>query len=166
MQDGPGGGVWGETADEIVYSGCGLVPIYAAGFLEDLGSRTELTCIYGLLTYLFYCTGQDFIKGFYRKVGSKGHQFIMHGPCIVIWQYGDTLLMDDIACIYFMLKEEGCYTGLLVSVYYCPVDWGGSSILRKEGGMQIEGTQTGHVPYYLREHTEGYYYLEVCFESP
>ena len=41
-EDGPGCGVWGEAADEVTDARGGLVPVYAAGILEDLGGGAEL----------------------------------------------------------------------------------------------------------------------------
>ena len=39
---GPGCRIWGKTADEVIDAGGGLIPVYTAGLLEDLGCRAEL----------------------------------------------------------------------------------------------------------------------------
>ena len=62
-EDGPGCGVWGETPDEVVYAGGGLIPVYAAGLLKDLGGRTEFIGRNIRLRYGSYISGQDIIKG-------------------------------------------------------------------------------------------------------
>jgi hypothetical protein len=85
----------------------------------------------------------------------------MHGLSVVIGQDRNTLLVDYIAGVNLMLEEKGGYASLLVTVYDGPVDGGGSAVLREQGTVEIEGAQAWHVPYYFREHTEGYYYLEI-----
>ena len=62
MQDGPGGGVWGETSYEIVYLCCWLIPVNSAGFLEDLGGRAQFRLGQGLLAYLLYGAGYDVVE--------------------------------------------------------------------------------------------------------
>ena len=103
MQDGPGGWVWGEAADEVTDAGCRLVPVYAAGLLEDLGSRTEFTDRDIRLRYGLDIAGQDILQGTDGKVCSQYHQFVMHGLSIVIGQNRNTLLVDYIAGVNLML---------------------------------------------------------------
>ena len=67
-EDGPGGGVWGEATDEIVYAGGGLIPVYAAGILEDLGGGAELIGRNIRLRYGSYISCQDIIKSLDSKV--------------------------------------------------------------------------------------------------
>ena len=62
-EDGPGCGVWGEAPDEVVYAGCRLIPVYAAGILEDLGGGAELIGRYLRLRDGSYISRQDIIKG-------------------------------------------------------------------------------------------------------
>ena len=62
-EDGPGCGVWGEAPDEVVYTGCRLIPVYAAGILEDLGGGAELIGRYLRLRDGSYISRQDIIKG-------------------------------------------------------------------------------------------------------
>ena len=55
----------------------------------------------------------------------------MHGSGSVIGQNRNTLLVDYVTCVYFMLKEESGYTCLLVTIDYGPVYGGSSSVLRQ-----------------------------------
>ena len=92
MQGGPGGGIWGEASDEVVYSGGGLVPVYPASFFEDFGSGTEFAGGDGILRDRLYAIGDDIFQGADGQAGSKFHEFVMEGAGIVSGQYGDALL--------------------------------------------------------------------------
>ena len=70
MQDGPGGWVWGEAADEVTDAGGGLIPVYAAGFLEYLGGGTEFTDWDIRLRYRFDIAGKDILQGTDGKVSA------------------------------------------------------------------------------------------------
>ena len=70
MQDGPGGWVWGEAADEVTDAGGGLIPVYAAGLLKDLGSGTEFTDRDIRLGYGLDITGKDILQGTDGKVSA------------------------------------------------------------------------------------------------
>ena len=49
----------------------------------------------------------------------------------------------------------------MVSVDHCPVYRGGASVLRQQGGVEIECAQTWHSPYRFRKHSEGDHYEKV-----
>ena len=131
-EDGPGCGVWGETPDEVVYAGGGLIPVYAAGLLEDLGGRTEFIGRNIRLRYGSYISGQDIIKGPDSEVCTQLHELVMESANVIGRQYGYAFLMDYIAGIYLVFEEEGGYASLLIAVDYGPVYGSGSSILRQK----------------------------------
>lgn len=131
-EDGPGCGVWGETPDEVVYAGGGLIPVYAAGLLKDLGGRTEFIGRNIRLRYGSYISGQDIIKGPDGEVCTQLHELVMESANVIGRQYGYAFLMDYIAGIYLVFEEEGGYASLLIAVDYGPVYGSGSSILRQK----------------------------------
>ena len=131
-EDGPGCGVWGETPDEVVYAGGGLIPVYAAGLLKDLGGRTEFIGRNIRLRYGSYISGQDIIKGPDGKVCTQLHELVMESANVIGRQYRYAFLMDYIAGIYLVFEEEGGYARLLIAVDYGPVYGSGSSILRQK----------------------------------
>ena len=74
---------------------------------------------------------------------------------------GDAYLLDDLARINLMLQEEGGDTCFCFTVDDGPVDGGSSTILGQEGGVQVEGAQTGHVPHHFGQHAESHHNLQV-----
>ena len=165
VEDGPSGRVWGETSDEVVDAGCGLVPVYAAGLLEDLGGGTQFAGRDGILGDWLYAVVQDILQGLDGEVGAQSHKLVMHGAGIVGGQDWYALTIDYVAGVYLMLEEEGGHACFLVAVYDCPVDRSGTAVLRQEGAVQVEGSQARHVPYHLGEHSEGHYYLKIGLEG-
>ena len=165
MKDSPGGGVWGEASDKVVYSGGGLVPVYAAGLLEYLGGRAQFIGRNLSLRDRLDITGKDILQGFNSQVGTKSHKLVVHSAGIIGRQDWDAFPVDDITCINLVLKEEGGYASLLVTVYYCPVNGSGTAILGQQRTVQVKGAQTRHAPYNLGEHAERHHNLQVGIQG-
>lgn len=165
VQDSPGGGVWGEASDKVVYSGGGLVPVYAAGLLEYLGGRAQFIGRNLSLRDRLDITGKDILKGADRQVGTKSHKLVVHGAGIVGRQDWYAFPVDYVAGINLVLKEKGGYASLLVTVYYCPVYGSGTAILGQQRAVQVKGAQTRHAPYNLGEHTERHHNLQVGIQG-
>ena len=68
------------------------------------------------------------------------------------------------ACINVFVYHEGGDTAHLLAVYHCPVDRGGTAILREKSSMEIERTELRHRPNLFRQHPEGHDYEQICLE--
>ena len=60
-----------------------------------------------------------------------------------------------------MVEEERGDTCLRLSVDDGPVDGCCPTVLWQQGGMDIEGAETGHSPHYFGQHAEGYNHLQI-----
>ena len=70
-------------------------------------------------------------------------------------------LTDDLTRIDLMRKKESSHAGLRITIDNRPVDRSGTPVLRKQGGMQIKSSQTGHIPDHLRQHTRRHHDLQI-----
>ena len=85
----------------------------------------------------------------------------MNGFYIVGISDRQMFLTDDLTRINLMRKKESSHAGLRITIDNRPVDRSGTPVLRKQGGMQIKSSQTGHIPDHLRQHTKSNYNLQV-----
>ena len=69
--------------------------------------------------------------------------------------------VDDAACVYFVVEEEGGNASFCLAVDDGPVDGGSTAVLRQQGGVEVEGAHGGHGPDDLGQHAEGNDDLEV-----
>ena len=162
----PCGRIRRKSAHKVVHLLHPGIPIDTAGFLENLRSRTQFFCLGQLLLRRSLdLTFQNGIHGFYYQVTAQFHQLVVHHLHIVGIGNRDTYLIDDFSGIDFMFQEKGRNSGFSLSVDDRPVDRSSPTILRQQRGMQIESSQTRHVPYHFRQHTESHHNLQVSFQS-
>ena len=133
---------------------------------ENFGSRTEGTINHKLaLGNRTDRSGSHIAHGAKDKLGTKVHETVMDSLCIIVWKNWHSLAIDDLTRINVVVEEKGGDARLGVAINDCPVDGGSTTILRQEGGMEVECTKARHGPNHLGEHAEGYNHLKVCFKS-
>ena len=79
----------------------------------------------------FEVSGHDMSQSAFYQIGTQGHQSVVHGAYIIL--IGDVYgaLVDDIAGVYFVLKEESGYACACIAVDDGPVDGRGAAIVRQ-----------------------------------
>ena len=143
-QFGPGRGIGREAAYEVVDALHGLVPVDAARFLEDFGSRFQFARhAHLLLRDAVDGAVQNGVHGFGHQLAAQHHQLVVNDAHVVRIGNGDAYLLDDLARINFMLQEEGRDARLRLAVDDGPVDGRSSAVLGQQGGVQVEGAQAG-----------------------
>ena len=103
----------------------------------------------------------DELDGIDGCLRTKVHESVIDILYIGIVGDGEGALEDDPASVYLVVEEEGGDTCLGLAVDDSPVDGCGTTILREQGGMDIEGAVRGHSPNDLGQHTEGDDNLQV-----
>ena len=74
---------------------------------------------------------------------------------------GDLLAHDDSTLVDFLVEEEGGEARLSLPVDDGEVDGCCATVLGQEGGMEVEGAQSRHLPHYGRQHPEGHHDEQV-----
>ena len=163
----PGSRIRRKATHEIVYLLHSLAPIDAAGFLENLWSRTK----FGVYLDQFFLrnrldrAGKNRFDRFKHQITAKHHEFVVHDFHIVGIGNRYTYLLDNVARINFMLQEESSDTRFRIPVDNRPVDGSGSSILRQESRMKVERTHRRHGPHHLGQHTKSHHNLQVGLQG-
>lgn len=166
-EGGPGCGVGGEAADEVVDGPRRGVPVDFACLLENLrcGSRLGVTDEF-VLWNGGECARYDVIDGAEGEVGAEHHEAVMDVAHVVGGQNLDVFLRYDVAGVDFMFQEECSHAGFGIAVDDGPVDWGSAAVAGQEGGVEIECPEPWHSPYHFGKHAESYHDEEISVERP
>jgi len=94
-------------------------------------------------------------------VSTEAHQSVINIFHIVIVLNIKGFLQNDTSGVDVFIEEERGDTRQSLSVDNGPVDRCRTTVLREQRRMDIERTESGHVPYHFWEHAEGHHHLEV-----
>ena len=158
----PSGRIGRKTAYKIVNTLHRAVPVNTTSIFEDFRCRTQFTHDgHFFLRNTFHCTGKNGIYGFYHQATAQQHQFVVDDTHVVRIGNGYPYLLDNLTGVNLMFQEESGDARFRITINHRPVDGGCAAILRKQGSMQVEGAQSRHVPYHLRQHAESNDYLQI-----
>ena len=135
-----------------------IVPVYVRKLTAEFRRRLEHLAALdkaALQTGLHIALDQS-LNGLEHEICPHRHHTVVKRACCLVRSYGHILAENDSSGIYVLVYHKGSHTGTLLAVDYRPVDRRRSSILRKQGCVKVDGTQTRHAPDLLRKHTEGY----------
>ena len=141
------------------------IPVYVAEFpcnlrcrLENFGSLDET-----LLDSHFDIILQNSLHSLDNQGGSHFHKFVMDFTDGLVRADKTLLPHHDITGIHSVINHESRDSGGFFTVDHCPVDRGGSPVLREKGCMKVESTKLRNLPYNLRKHPEGHDNEKVRF---
>ena len=151
-----------QTTDKIINPLDRLVPVDATSILEYFGSRTQFAHYsHFFLRNGFHRICKNGIHSLRNQTSAKHHQFIVYNTYIVRIRNRHTNLLDDLSRINLMFQEKSCDARFRITVNHRPVDRCSSTILRQQRSMQIESSQTRHIPNHLRQHSESNHNLQI-----
>lgn len=109
-------GVWRESAHEIMYSLCRLVPVDMACILEYLWRQGGFIDAQRALRYWLDCAVNDCIDSLECQSCTKFHQTVVHRSYILVGRDDDFFAIDYVAGVDLMFEEECGDSGLVIAV--------------------------------------------------
>ena len=99
--------------------------------------------------------------GFHHQLRTQFHQLVVQGARRVRRLHPTFRAQDDTAGVDAAVNHEGGDAGDVLPVDHGPVDRRSATVLRKQGGVQVERAPLGHSPDHLRQHPEAHDYKEI-----
>ena len=81
-------------------------------------------------------------------------------------KYRALLTVHYLSGVHARVNHKGGHSGHILSVDDGPVDWGGTSVLRQEGGVKIEGSEFRYAEHRFRHKSECHHHEKVRFPAP
>ena len=101
------------------------------------------------------------LYGFHNQACSKCHKLVMEGPCCVCGLYTALGPQNDTSGVDVLVYHERGDAGDVLTVDNGPVDGGGATVLRQQGGVEVERAKLRHGPDGLRQHAEAHHYKQI-----
>jgi len=123
---GPGRGIGGQTANEVVDAFGGLTPFDVARVAEDLRSVAQRGGVgrERLLLRRLHMSimVDDSVYGLDNQCGTNSHQSVVHRARVVRFRNGQSTLQNDVARVDLMAEKEGGDARFLGAMDDGPVD--------------------------------------------
>ena len=132
--------------DAVVDAFGAAVPVYEAGLAVYLGSGLEFLRALDetLLDAEFRVVVYEGADSLEHQVRTLFHKGVVDVSGCVGRTYLVFLAEDDLARVYVLVQHKRGHAGEFLSVDDGPVDRSCASVLRQQGGVQVERTQLRH----------------------